>query len=99
MRPRPLVERRAQLAEILVGAPGGIELSPHLDQSGEAMLREICKRGMEGIVANRKDAPYRSGYVDTWLKIKNTCTEAFAVIGCERVGRSGLPALQVATLK
>jgi bifunctional non-homologous end joining protein LigD len=99
LRPRPLVERRAQLAEVLVGAPAGIELSRHLDEGGEAMLREIRALGMEGIVAKRKDAPYRSGYVDTWLKVKCTKTEPFAVIGCETVGRSGLRALQVATLK
>jgi bifunctional non-homologous end joining protein LigD len=63
------------------------------------MLRHACELGIEGIVAKRKDAPYRSGYVDTWLKVKCTHIEAFAVIGCERVGRSGLRALQVATLK
>lgn len=63
------------------------------------MFEHACKLGMEGIVAKRQDAPYKCGYVDTWLKVKNTCTEAFAVIGCERSGRSGLRALQVATLK
>jgi ATP-dependent DNA ligase len=31
----------------------------------EAMLRHACAMGLEGIVAKRKDAPYRSGYVET----------------------------------
>jgi bifunctional non-homologous end joining protein LigD len=99
LRSLPLSERRAILAEILVGAPPGIELSPHLDDGGEQMLRHACEFGLEGIVAKRKDAPYRSGYVDTWLKVKCTTKESFAVVGCEKVGRSGLRTLQVATLK
>jgi len=69
LRALPLSERRAILAEILVGAPPGIEISPDLDEGGEEMLRHACQLGLEGIVAKRKDAPYRSGYVDTWLKV------------------------------
>jgi ATP-dependent DNA ligase len=30
-----------------------------------------CRIGLEGIVSKRTDAPYRSGTVKTWLKIKN----------------------------
>ena len=33
---------------------------------------------VEGIVAKRRDAPYRSGKVETWLKIKCTKVEPFA---------------------
>jgi predicted transcriptional regulator len=43
----------------------------------EAMLRHACAMGLEGIVAKRKDAPYRSGYVETWLKVKCSQTESF----------------------
>jgi bifunctional non-homologous end joining protein LigD len=60
LRPLPLSERWAMLAEILVGASPGIEISPHLDHGGEEMLRHACELGLEGIVAKRKDAPYRA---------------------------------------
>jgi bifunctional non-homologous end joining protein LigD len=99
LRTRPLAERRAQLAEILIGVRGGVELSPHVDERGEEMFQHACRLGMEGVVAKRKDAPYKSGYVGTWLKVKCTQVESFAVIGCQRTGRSGIRALQVATLK
>jgi ATP-dependent DNA ligase len=33
-----------------------------------------CAMGIEGIVAKAKDAPYRSGRQDTWLKLK--CTKS-----------------------
>ena len=32
--------------------------------------------GLEGIVSKRKDAPYRSGPSETWLKSKNPASEA-----------------------
>jgi ATP-dependent DNA ligase len=34
-------------------------------------LQHACEMGLEGIVSKRIDAPYRSGNVKTWLKIKN----------------------------
>lgn len=51
-----------------------------------------------GIVAKRRDAPYRSGYVDTWLKMKCTQQDSFAVIGHEPAGRSGVRTLRIARL-
>jgi bifunctional non-homologous end joining protein LigD len=99
LRTRPLAERRATLAEILISAPAGVELSTHLDGDGEVMLEHACEMGLEGIVAKRKDAPYRSGESDAWRKIKCTQTESFAVIGCEPVGRADLRALRLARLK
>jgi len=32
-------------------------------------LSMLVKLGLEGIVAKRKDAPYRSGRVESWLKL------------------------------
>ena len=36
---------------------------------GERLLAECERRGIEGIVSKRKDAPYRSGKGD-WMKVK-----------------------------
>jgi bifunctional non-homologous end joining protein LigD len=35
-----------------------------------------CRMGLEGIVSKRTDAPYRTGQSMTWLKSKNSESEA-----------------------
>jgi bifunctional non-homologous end joining protein LigD len=37
---------------------------------GEAAFRHACM-GLEGIVAKRRDKPYRSGRSPDWIKVKN----------------------------
>ena len=49
----------------------GIRLSEHLDSDGETIFRHACALGAEGIVAKRRDRPYRSGRCVDWVKIKN----------------------------
>ena len=50
----------------------GIQLSEHLDgANGEIVFRHACKLGLEGIVAKRRDRPYRSGRSPDWIKVKN----------------------------
>ena len=96
LRPRPLVERRAMLAELLGASPPALQLSEHLLGDGAGMLRAACDMGLEGIVAKRRDAPYRSGPTETWLKIKCTTTEHFAVIGFDPRGSTGVASLKLA---
>lgn len=98
LRERPLAERRAMLAETLIGAGPGIELSEHLSGDGEGMFRAACAMGLEGVMAKRVDRPYRSGRSDDWRKIKCTKVEAFAVVGFDPRGRSGVAALKLARL-
>jgi bifunctional non-homologous end joining protein LigD len=64
--------RRATLTSVLRKAGEGIRLSDHLDSAdGEAMFRHACAMGLEGIVAKRRDRPYRSGRSPDWIKVKN----------------------------
>ena len=63
------------------------------------MLKAACDMGLEGIVAKRRDAPYRSGKVETWLKVKCTMTEPFAVIRFDPAGRTGVAGLKLAALR
>ncbi len=42
-----------------------------MDSDGAAMSRHACAIGLEGIVAKRRDRPYRSGRSPDWLKVKN----------------------------
>jgi bifunctional non-homologous end joining protein LigD len=38
---------------------------------GEAVFRHACAMGLEGIVAKRRDKPYRLGRSPDWIKVKN----------------------------
>jgi bifunctional non-homologous end joining protein LigD len=64
--------RRATLTSVLRKAGQGIRLSEHIDGTdGEAVFRHACAMGLEGIVAKRRDRPYRSGRSPDWIKVKN----------------------------
>jgi len=43
----------------------------HVEGCGVDLLREVCARDLEGIVAKWKDGAYLSGDVTSWVKIKN----------------------------
>ena len=65
-------ERRKVLVRLLRQAGDGIRLSEHLDGAdGEIVFKHACALGLEGIVAKRRDRPYRSGRSPDWIKIKN----------------------------
>ena len=64
--------RRETLASLLRKAGDGIRLSEHLDGAdGETIFQHACAMGLEGIVAKRRDRPYRSGRSPDWIKVKN----------------------------
>jgi bifunctional non-homologous end joining protein LigD len=64
--------RRATLTSLLRGVGHGIQLSDHIDSAdGEALFRNACAMSLEGIVAKRRDRPYRSGRSADWIKVKN----------------------------
>jgi bifunctional non-homologous end joining protein LigD len=47
-------------------------LSEHLaGADGETIFQHACAMGLEGIVAKRRDRPYRSGRSPDWIKVKN----------------------------
>ena len=84
LRPAPLADRRSLLAQLLAGSPGGrILMSETIDiqEPPELLYRHACELGMEGIVAKRTDAPYRSGRVQTWVKVKCIRRLALPIIG------------------
>jgi bifunctional non-homologous end joining protein LigD len=72
MRDRPWEDRRKALTKLLRKAPAGIRLSDHLATTdGDTLFRHACAMGLEGIVAKRRDRPYRSGRSPDWVKVKN----------------------------
>jgi bifunctional non-homologous end joining protein LigD len=73
LRDRPWEDRRKALTKLLRKAPAGIRLSDHLAMTdGDTLFRQACAMGLEGIVAKRRDRPYRSGRSPDWIKVKNT---------------------------
>lgn len=71
LRPYDWQTRRAALRSLLKRTSRGIRLSEHLDGNGALAFQHACRLGLEGIVAKRRDRPYRSGRTTDWIKIKN----------------------------
>jgi bifunctional non-homologous end joining protein LigD len=84
LRAAPLADRRGVLAQLLAGAPGGRILMSEtidLEEPPDLLYRHACELGMEGIVAKRIDAPYRSGRAQSWIKVKCVRRLALPIIG------------------
>jgi bifunctional non-homologous end joining protein LigD len=88
----PLADRRARLERIVGGAPWRtrriIRVSESLSGSGPALLREVCRRGLEGVICKRLDRPYQSGRTRSWLKVKCSQRQEFVVLGFTQPKRS-----------
>ncbi len=81
---RMALDERRHMLEDLIGEPGGtIRLSEEVAADGKAFLEAACNLGLEGIIAKRRDKPYRPGRNGDWLKIKCVSRETFVVIGYE----------------
>jgi bifunctional non-homologous end joining protein LigD len=70
LRDQALVQRRARLQALLARAKSDLLRFSESFPDAEALLAECSRRGLEGIVAKRKDAPYRSGPRSGWIKVK-----------------------------
>jgi bifunctional non-homologous end joining protein LigD len=74
LRPLPLIDRKARLRAVLDQA-GDQALSSlrYVDESPfppKELIAAACRMGLEGIVSKRRDAPYRGGKSDMWVKTK-----------------------------
>jgi DNA ligase D-like protein (predicted ligase) len=93
----PLRERKRLLRDA-VDFGGAVRMSTHRNTEGEAYLREACRRGWEGLVAKRADAPYRPGHRSPdWLKLKCVHEQELVVGGWTdpQRSRTGFGALLV----
>lgn len=81
LRKLPLVERKKQLAKLLKSPAPNIRFAAHMEENGKAVFDSAVAAGAEGIIAKRRDAPYRSGRSDAWLKIKGYPRQDVLVIG------------------
>jgi bifunctional non-homologous end joining protein LigD len=83
LRSKPIEERRGRLEKVLVNAaPDGlVRLSTAVEGDPKQMLAAACKAGLEGIIAKQKGSPYTGTRGRTWLKIKCTLRQEFAIVG------------------
>jgi bifunctional non-homologous end joining protein LigD len=97
VRPLPLEERK-RLLERLIVEGHRVVYSKHVVGDGTKLFELAEKRGLEGIMAKRRDAPYESGKrTRTWLKIKAQKRQEFVIGGYTepRGSRKGFGALIV----
>ena len=78
---KPILERRKVLERILKPA-AGVQLGSYVEAEGKALFELTKEKGMEGIIAKRKDSLYRPGKrTSDWLKIKARLQQEFVVGG------------------
>jgi bifunctional non-homologous end joining protein LigD len=96
LRSLPLVKRK-QLLKQLLPEVGPLRYSEHFEKEGEALYDQAVGMGLEGIVAKKADAPYKSGRSDLWLKVRADRTGDFVVVGytIPKGSRGGFGALHL----
>ena len=78
---KPILERRKVLERILKPA-AGIQLGSYVEAEGKPLFELTKEKGMEGIIAKRKDSICRPGKrTSDWLKIKARLQQEFMVGG------------------
>ena len=70
LREQPLVQRRARLEALLKRAKCNVIRFSETFPNANDLLAECARLGVEGIVAKRRDAPYRSRTRSGLLKVK-----------------------------
>jgi bifunctional non-homologous end joining protein LigD len=79
----PLVARKAALQRLLkvTAKNGRIRHAEHFTEDGPVILKHACGLDLEGIVSKRKDAPYRPGRSENFIKAKCHTAQEFVVAG------------------
>jgi bifunctional non-homologous end joining protein LigD len=79
----PLTARKAALERLLeaAGQNGGIRYTEHLEEDGAAVFKHARDMHLEGIISKRRDAPYRPGRSDNFVKSKTHDEQEFIVAG------------------
>ncbi len=80
VRGEPLLDRKRRLRELLT-FEGPVRYTPHRRRAGEEYFAEACRKGWEGLIAKRDDAPYATGRTDRWLKFKCEAGQELVVVG------------------
>jgi bifunctional non-homologous end joining protein LigD len=68
----PLIARKDALRRLLKGNSkrGPIRYAGHFDEDGPMIFKHACEMNLEGIVSKLRDAPYRPGRSENFVKAK-----------------------------
>ena len=94
----PLLKRKAMAKMLLARAPDTVRFSASIAAESERVLAEMKARGLEGVIAKRKDSKYEIGRRSgAWVKFKWTTQQEFVIGGFSepRGSRSHFGALVV----
>ena len=78
---RPLVERKAALAQLLAGHEGVLAYSEHFEGRGATVFEHACRLGLEGIVSKLRTSAYRAGRSKSWRKSKCIESHELVIVG------------------
>jgi DNA ligase D-like protein (predicted ligase) len=94
LRQLPLRRRKALLRDALA-FEGPLRFTPHRNAAGEALFREACSKGWEGLIAKRANASYQGRRTSDWLKLKCSQGQELVIGGfsAARGSRLGFGAL------
>jgi bifunctional non-homologous end joining protein LigD len=95
LRGEPLESRKDKLRTILAGEGPPLKMGDHVRGNGEQFFAEVCKMGLEGIIAKRADKPYRAGRGSDWVKVKCQKRQEMVIVGATapKGHRTGIGAL------
>lgn len=96
LRSLALTDRKAVLRDV-VWFDDTVRFTPFQSTGSEAMYRDACERGAEGIIAKRAAAPYAGTRSGDWLKLKCVNEQEFVIGGYTdpKGSREGFGALLV----
>lgn len=78
----PLIDRKKILQMLLKQSRlKYLRYSDHIEEKGKAFFQKVKKKGLEGIIAKRKESPYRSRRSSDWIKIKTHMRQEVVIGG------------------
>ena len=78
----PLLKRKAMAKMLLARAPDTIRFSASITADSDRVLAEMKARGLEGVIAKRKNSKYEIGRRSgAWVKFKWTTQQEFVIGG------------------
>jgi bifunctional non-homologous end joining protein LigD len=88
---KKLIDRKAQLQPLIagLGAQTTILYSDHIENLGDKVFAQACQLALEGVVSKRRNAPYRSGRTDSWVKSKCIERQEFVIAGYSKSSVAG----------
>lgn len=83
----PLLERKKKL-KALFPFTKEICYTPHIVKNGEEFFHKACKKGWEGVIGKRANAPYLGRRTRDWVKFKCINQQEFVIGGFTEPQRS-----------